>query len=483
MRARLSWKAVAPAAVTLMISLAVTANGYGYHRDELYFRMLPSQWGYLDQPPLIPALARALSVIDEPWALRIPAIACAVAAVFVIALIAAEVGGTPFAQGLAAWGSGFGAFALLFGHVMLTASLDLVVWPLIALFVIRAVVREQPRWWLLAGLVTGLSMYNKLLVAQLVVALVLGLLIVGPRRALGTPHPYVAGVIAVVVGVPNLIYQATAGWPQLSMGAALAESNADEVRVLMWPFLFLLIGPPLVAFWVAGIIGVFRRPSWRNLRFIVVALAVVVLLTFAFGAQFYYPLGILVVVYAIGCVVVADWATTRGRRALTVSAVALNAVVSIVISLPVVPESVIGNTPIAGMNQAVADQIGWPAYAATIEEVAHGADASVGTIAIITRNYGEAGALDRFGSADLPPVFSGHNALAAYGPPSDAVTTVVFVGRVSDDTAAGFDACTVEGELDNGLNVDNEEQGVLITVCSGRSAPWTDLWRDITHLD
>jgi hypothetical protein len=40
---------------------------------------------------------------------------------------------------------------LLMGHVLITASLDLVVWPLVCLFVIRALMRAEPRWWLAAG--------------------------------------------------------------------------------------------------------------------------------------------------------------------------------------------------------------------------------------------------------------------------------------------------------------------------------------------
>ena len=70
------------AAVTALV-LTLGSAGYGYHRDELYFRMLPPAWGYTDQPPLAPFLARASSaVVDEVWALRVPAtLACAVSVV------------------------------------------------------------------------------------------------------------------------------------------------------------------------------------------------------------------------------------------------------------------------------------------------------------------------------------------------------------------------------------------------------------------
>ena len=79
--------------------LAATSQLYGYHRDELYFRMLEPAWGYIDQPPLTPLIAQALaSIVDEPWLLRVPAIIAAVAAVLVAALIAREVGGGRPAQ-------------------------------------------------------------------------------------------------------------------------------------------------------------------------------------------------------------------------------------------------------------------------------------------------------------------------------------------------------------------------------------------------
>jgi hypothetical protein len=91
------------AMLALASLLAATSNAYGYHRDELYVRMLDPAWGYLDQPPITPLVARTLaSIVDEPWFLRLPAILAPVAAVFVAALIAREVGGARRAQALAA---------------------------------------------------------------------------------------------------------------------------------------------------------------------------------------------------------------------------------------------------------------------------------------------------------------------------------------------------------------------------------------------
>lgn len=91
---RLATVPVMAAALALLIVLSACASHYGFDRDELYFRMLPPAWGYLDQPPLVPALVRLLThwVADEPWAARIPAVILAVSSVPVIALIAREIG-------------------------------------------------------------------------------------------------------------------------------------------------------------------------------------------------------------------------------------------------------------------------------------------------------------------------------------------------------------------------------------------------------
>ena len=103
---------------------------------------------------------------------------------------------------------------------------------------------------------------------------------------------------------------------------------------------------------------------------------------------------------------------------------------------------------------------------------------------VYASNYGEAGAIDRYGPGDgLPAVYSGHNQLVDEGRPPDATTTVVFVGGQYDDTGRWFASCTVRARLDNGLGVDNEEQGEPVAVCRGPKAPWPQLWPRLHHLD
>lgn len=471
------------AMLVLGLMLALTSGGYGYHRDELYFRMLDPAWGYVDQPPLTPLLVQALStLVDEPWAIRIPAILASVGSVPVIALVARELGGGRYAQSLAAWAYASASTPLLMGHVMLTASFDLLVWPTVGLFLMRAFLRNQDRWWYATGVVVGLSMYNKLLIAGLLLSFIVGILVTGPRRVLWSPGVFGSVGLALLIGFPNVLYQATNDWPQLSMGAALTENNADEVRITMWLFLLVLLGPPHVPVWVAGWVALARRPSWRKVRFLSVAFPVLLLLAFAAGSQIYYPFGLLAVLFAAGCVPTAVFLAKRivWRRTLE-GGIILSAAVSAVIALPLLPEDILGNTPVPDINQLAADQVGWPVYVDQIAAVYRSEDP--GSV-IITSNYGEAGAVARYGpDLGLPRPYSGHNELYfAAQPPQESMTAII-VGGQAERVAGLFKECRVAAVLDNGLGVDNEEQDQPIMVCTGPLQPWHETWPAFQHLD
>jgi hypothetical protein len=476
------------AMATVAVVLTAFSGGYGYHRDELYFLMLPPRWGYVDQPPLTPLLAgwSADAFGDRLWALRLPATVAVVLSVLVLALVTRELGGGRGAQTLCAWGYAFASMTLVFGHVLLTSSVDLPVWPAVLLFAVRAVLRDRPQWWLLAGVVVGVSMYNKLLVALLVVALAAGVALVGPRRLLWSRWAVGAVGLGLVIGAPNLVYQATNGWPQLAMGGALADNNADETRILMWPMLLVMLGPPLVPVWVAGLVGLLRRHEWRPVRFVAVAFPVLLVLVFVMGTQFYYPFGVLAVLYAVGCVPVAAWVgRSRPRRRVVASAVALNAAVSTVLALPVVPLPSLGDTPVADINQVPRDSVGWPTYVRQVAHVYRSLDAEDRSSAVVVAsNYGEAGAVERYGAGlRLPRVYSGQNQLYYERRPPDTASVVVFVGGQLVVAQPLFRSCDVRGRLDNHLDVDNEEQGQPIAVCRGPVGGWDTVWPRLRHLD
>jgi hypothetical protein len=470
----IAWRRIAPPVALVVVALTAFSNGYGFDRDELYFAMLRPAWGYVDQPPLTPLLAHGLVTLYDggPWLLRVPATLCAAACMVVTVLIARELGATAKAQAWTAWGMATTSAVLLFGHVLLTSSGDLVAWGAISLLVIRAELRDEPRWWLLAGAVAGLATYNKMLVVVLLAGIAVGLALVGPRRRLRSPYVWGGAGLTLLLALPNVIYQLTHEVPQLRMGRALSENNAGDVRVQMWVLLLVLLGPPLVVIWVAGLRALWRD---RRVRFLVVVFAVVVLFTFVSGAQPHYPVFILPVPFAAGVV-----AMERRLGRVWGALFAFNGAVSMVLGLPVIPVDAVGSTPVPDVNLLAQDSIGWPTYVRQVTQV-YDALPDHARAAVFTSNYGEAGSIALY-RPDVP-VYSAQNALYDQARPPESVTTVVVVGGQYPQVRRMFDTCAVQTRLDNGVGVDNEEQGQPVAVCRGPQASWAVLWPRLHHLD
>jgi hypothetical protein len=202
------------------------------------------------------------------------------------------------------------------------------------------------------------------------------------------------------------------------------------------------------------------------------------------AGQPYYTIGLLLGLFAIGAVPVERWMAGRpGRRVLIGVAVAVNLVISVVFALPVLPVSQVGF--IAALNGTVADQIGWPDYVREIGEVYASLPPDQQQRAVlIASNYGEAGALDRYGRG-LPPVYSGHNELWNYGPPPDSRTLAVVVSEAPEsEVSATLGPCELRVHLRNSAGIENEEtENAAVYVCPDLPAPWHTLWPGMQHFD
>ena len=101
---------------------------------------------------------------------------------------------------------------------------------------------------------------------------------------------------------------------------------------------------------------------------------------------------------------------------------------------------------------------------------------------VFTANYGEAGAVELLGE-DVPAVYSGHNGYGYWGPPPEEATNTILVGHWDAPGMSGlFGACQLHARVDNGIGLENEEQGAGVWVCRGRTRPWAELWPRLRHL-
>jgi hypothetical protein len=165
--------------------------------------------------------------------------------------------------------------------------------------------------------------------------------------------------------------------------------------------------------------------------------------------------------------------------------VLVNALVSLVVALPLIPLASLGSTPVPDINQAAQDSVGWPAYVRQVAGAYRTLTPDERAHAIVfASNYGEAGAVDRYGGAyGLPAVYSGQNQLYFQARPPDSATIAVVVGGQLDDLRASFASCAVLARLDNGVDVDNEEQGEPVAVCRNPVGGWAAVWPHTKHAD
>jgi 4-amino-4-deoxy-L-arabinose transferase-like glycosyltransferase len=482
---RIVWL-VAGAVTVVLVALA---SGYGYHRDELYFLAAGDHlaWSYADQGPLTPLIARAMSEIapNSLTALRVPAALAAGLTVLLSGLLAGELGGGRRAQVLATACAAVASVVLVTGHWLSTSTFDLLVWTALTLLAVRAVRRGEDRLWLLAGVVLGVGLLNKLLPAFLAAGLLAGVVVAGPRQLLRNRYVWCGAAIALVLWAPWIAWQASHGWPQLDVARSVAagRSASSEAWWAIVPFQLLLVSPPLAPVWIAGLVRLFRDPALRDVRFIAWAWVVLAGVFMATGGKPYYLAGLLPVLIGAGAASVDRWlqaGRVRVRGGLLLAAVVASAAVSLVIALPVLPVDDLD--PVLAVNEDVGETIGWPQLTQTVARVIAGLPDRRRAV-ILTQNYGEAGAIDRYGPAlGLPQAYSGHNAYGDWGPPPDRSGPVIAVGLRPRDIAAHLRDCRMAARIDDRAGVDNEEQGRAVMICRGPRHPWSTEWPKLRHL-
>lgn len=477
-------------AAAAMLALAVTASRYGYHRDELYFIAAGAHpaWGYPDQPLFSPLLARGMDLLapGSLLALRAPAILACGITTFVTGLIAREAGGTRRAQAIAAACWAGGAVCLVTGHFLTTTTYDVCATAVVFLFIARALRTGDPRWWLPAGLVLGIALLNKTLIAVLVAVVVLGVAFVGPRAVLRSRWLVVGALLAVVGSLPYGLWQLAHGVPQTDLAHSIASSGDEGGRPGFIPFQIILIGPLVAPVWIAGLVRLWRDAAVRHLRAFGLAYVVLVPLFIVSGGKAYYMAGLYPVLLGAGAVPVDRWlGRQRGRIRVFAGALVLTAAISAVIGLCILPVSALRGSPVLALNPDSGEMVGWPRFTDQVAAVYRSLPrARRGRTAIFTQNYGEAGAIAHFGpSRGLPYPYSGHNGWALWGPPRDSDTSVLVVGLNRSDVFGSFTGCRLAARIDNGQRLDNDEQGAPLWTCTGERRPWSVLWPSLRHYD
>jgi hypothetical protein len=477
------------AAVFVGLELAVSAR-YGFMQDELYFieagRHLAL--GYVDQPPIMPLLDKTTGFLGlNPTAIRIiPALAGG-AYILTAARFAALFGAGQLGRIIAALATACAPVLLGADHVGNTTPLELLAWSVTLLCVTTALLRDRPRWWLGAGVAAGLGLEDNNLVVLLMGALAVGLVVTMYRPVLRTGWPWLAAGIAALIWLPNLIWQATHGWPQFAMATALHQENTSAGDYIGGiPAQLIYVGLFVIPVLIAGLVVLWRTSEYR---FIAIATTLVVIYVLAWvPGRPYYTDGLMPAVLAAGSAAAQRWVSRarrpRLRRGLLIAAPLAGFVIFVGLVLPLVPVTSLHKLPASSQQSAeVGNTVGFPQLAAAIARQDRALTAAgERPTSIYTGYYAEAGALDVLGSGDhLPPVLSGQNAYWTWGP-GHASDRIVLVVDALANLRPYFAHCRQLSTYHAPYQVQNDWTDIPIGVCTGPTEAWPAIWPHLKYL-
>src|ERR1700691_4071548 len=499
----------------LLLHIFTSVRHYGYFRDELYYLDMARHldWGYVDAAPLIAVYAKiALLMGGSLAALRILPALAGTALVALSILIARELGGGRYAQLLAGLAVLVCPAMLVMDSLLTMNAFEPLFWMGCVWIVARILRTGNSRLWLWFGVVAGFGLENKHSTLSFGFAVTVALLLTDHRRELARPWIWIAGLIAVAIFFPNLIWQIRHHFPTIE---DLENVRREGKNVVLGPVAFVKeqifdIRPVLAAVVLLGLCWFLRDRRWRVLGLIFAVFFV--LMEVAHGKNYYvfpiYPM--MFVGGAVAIERIMSRTTNRGpepaestKRAARVRIAIRTAVVVIIIlgTIPALPlatwllpperllayEDAIGIKPAKTevhhdslLPQPIADQFGWPELvrevAATYDSLSPEERAQTG---IWAGNYGEAGAVNLFGPQyGLPRAYSRHQNHWYWGPPPQAYKNLIVIQWSLDDVR---DNCTSFQAFEHYERFGMGEENRPIYLCRGVKFDIQKIWWHSHH--
>ena len=426
--ARRDWALLAVlAAVPLLAELAgLLSKDYGYFIDEFYYIACAKRlaFGYVDHPPFAPLVLAGtrLALGDALWAIRLPAFFALSATVWVTGSLVWRLGGGRFATVLAGLTVGLSPVLLAMSSFYSMNAFEPLFWMLIVLAIVHIIQTGRSRLWLAVGALAGLAFQNKHTAIVYLAAVGVGVLVTRTRRVLLDRWLWAGAGVAVLVAMPNIVWQVVNGWPSLEF-----YRNAHLLKNVPAPPLAslaaqVLVNNPFAApIWIAGLASLLVSRRARDLRFLGVGFLVLLALHVASQTSradrtsAAYPVlfaaGAIAIERALGRLRERRPALARSVAVAIPAIVVLGAVVPSPAVLPILPPAVTARyTSALGLTaqaergksspipQLLADRTGWESYVDDVARVYRSLPASDQTqVVFYAPSYGQAGSLELFG--------------------------------------------------------------------------------------
>ena len=487
-----------------LILLLIFAGNYGLFRDEYYYVAVSKHlaWGYVDLQPLsavILALSRTFFG-DSIFGIRIFSYLAGSAIVIVSGLIAREMNGSRFAQI-------FTAFLVIFSGVILGVSsyfsmnsFDILLSALMFYFLIRLINTNNQKLWLVIGLLFGIGLQNKLTFLFLGFGLAVGLVLTKYRNQLKLKEVWIAAAIALIIFLPNIIWQFANNFPTLEFMHNAAAYKNKPMSIGEFSLGSLMeLNPAFILFPFTAIYYLFFNKEGRAYK-LIGWIFISVFLVFAFDNGKPYYMGVLFPVMLAAGVVGADYLIDKYLR----NFVRLILVIVIIpfvfftapFSSPILNvdtfikySETLGIKPESGerselglLPQFYADRFGWEDMIKKVALAYNKLSPEEKKEALIFgQNYGEAGAIDFYRKKyNLPPAISSHNNYWIWGYPKNYKGKVLIViGSNYKDNSEFFNDVELAASHHNKYGMFYEN--VDIFICRDPKMPFKEIWIKIKH--
>lgn len=484
-------------ALCLVIVHTLTNGQYGFHRDELATlddaRYLA--WGYPAYPPVTPLIARLALELFGPTTAGVRFFSALAQGVVLVltGLMTRELGGRRWAQIVAAVSVAIAPVALGSGALLQYVTFDYLWWVMVAYLMIRLLKSGNPRWWLAVGVVAGLGLMTRYTMAFLLAALVGGMLFTPARRHLRSPWLWGGAGLALLIFLPNLIWQFQHDFISLEL---LRSNHARDIRIgrtdsYLPGQLMTAANLFTVPLWLAGLWYYFRRKEGEPYKLIGWLYVLTFLLYLFTHGRDYYEAPAYPMLLAAGAVVTELWITkmstvwARVTKGVVWTACAVGGLLIAAVALPVAPVNSRWWDFASGINGDLREEIGWPELVQTVAGIRDSLPAADrAQLGILAGNYGEAGALNLYGPAyGLPRAMSGIDSYWLRGYTNPPPQTVIVVGISREFLEKNFETYELAGHITNRFNVKNEEttRHQQIYLCRRLKRPWAEFWKHFRY--
>ena len=480
--------------VVIKIGLNLLAiSHFGFHRDEFLHLVLADHldWGYKEVPPFIALLAKATQLFfgNSVFAARIFPTICGGLIVWFTGQITVELGGKKFAIALA-------CLALIFSPAFAASD-----------YLFQPVVFDQLWWvmavWLLAkysntssvkylyflGIIVGLGMLTKYSMAFFTFALIVGIVISKQRKMLLNRHIIGAAVVAVIIFLPNIIWQFQHHLPVITHMKTLQKEQLDYIKPSDFIMQELMVNGVALFVWLTGFIFLLFSFRLHKFQFLAISFVLIFVFLLVMNGKSYYLFGAYPMLFAAGGFGFERWLKASGYalRGLVIALFTIPNLLLFPMVLPVLPlNQTLAFFRFADRNlsfmrfavtwedhkvhkttQDYADMLGWDEMTAKVAQAWQSLtpDQQKQT-QIFADNYGEAGAIHLLGKPyHLPEVISLASSFTLWAPDNLDARYIIYVddqgGRNIDSFKSCLESYHKVGEVENPLA---REKGTAIFI-------------------